>query len=112
MTPAHLLLFAVSGVFLALVIRNILSSPSSFGIVSSRIAMVVFAAIAAFFFWKARDLRMTRAPSEIVFGAQRVLLGALGALVMAASSVGVQRRRMRLLKATVPAPSTSGPPAP
>jgi hypothetical protein len=111
-TPAGLLLYAVSGILLGIVIRNILGSPWRPGIVLSRIAMVGFSGVAAFFFWKARELRESQAPSEVVFAAQRVMLGALGALVMAAASVGVQRRRMRLQKPTAPAPSTSGPPEP
>lgn len=112
MTPTGFLFFAMSGLFLAVVIRNILGAPSRLSIVSGRIAMVVFAGIAAYFFWKARELRAGQAPTDIVFGAQRVMLGALGALVMAAGSIGVQRRRMRIQNAKVPGPSTSDRPAP
>lgn len=47
----------VSGLLALLSLRNFYASPSKFGIVSGRVGMVVFAAMAAIGFWQVRELQ-------------------------------------------------------
>ena len=112
MGPSNLVVLIVSAFCLALVVRNLFGAPSRFGLMTGRISILAFATFAAFFFWKARELRMGSAPSEFVWGAQRLIIAFGAALLLSAASVGVQKRKLREVKATAPAPSTSGPPAP
>lgn len=65
MTPAGVLVLVLTLVFIGLTVRNFVGAPSRFGVVSGRIAMLGFAALAAFFFWMARDMRASRGPAYV-----------------------------------------------
>jgi hypothetical protein len=88
-------LLVLSAAALAAVLRNIFGAPSQRGIVAGRISMVVFAGLAAFFFWTAQEGKTSGVRPEAIIAAQRVMIGCLLALVLSAYSVGAQRRRLR-----------------
>jgi len=91
----QVVVMAVCAICFALVVRNLIGAPSRFGIVSGRVSMVAFATFAAFFFWKARELRGESASPEQVWGALRLLVACAVGTVLSAASVSVQRRRSR-----------------
>jgi hypothetical protein len=65
MTPAGVLVLILILTFIGLTVRNFVGAPSRFGVVSGRIAMLGFAALGAFFFWMARDMRASRGPAYV-----------------------------------------------
>ncbi len=95
MTPSSAILLGVTLVCLAFVVRNLLGEPSRFGLVTGWLTMLVFAALAAYFCWKGRELRLAKVPAELVSTAQRAVISFGIALVGAAFGVSVQRRRMQ-----------------
>jgi hypothetical protein len=105
MDASKAVVLGLGAVCLVFVLRNLAGAPSRFGVVTGRISMLAFATFAAFCFWKARELRLASAPSDIVWGMQRLLLGCGLAMILSAYSVAVQRRKMKAQKP----PPVSGP---
>ena len=94
MDASKAVVLGLGAVCLVFVLRNLAGAPSRFGVVTGRISMLAFATFAAFCFWKARELRLASAPSDIVWGMQRLLLGRP---LHVAPSVGFRCRiRMRV----------------
>ena len=106
---ANLLVLMASGALLGIALRNLMGRPSMTGIRSGWGAMVGFAALAAYCFWKVREFRLSPATAGAMVAAQKFMVLYLIGLLL--SACGVTRQR-KLLRATAPAPSTSDPPAP
>jgi hypothetical protein len=66
MTISSAVLLGITLVCLGFVVRNFLGQPSRFGIITGWVTMLVFASLAAYFCWKGRELRLARAPAELV----------------------------------------------
>jgi len=95
MTPVGMITLALWAASLGVVLRNIFGAPSQRGMVAGRVAMVVFAAVAAFYFWTAQQGKTSGAGAAVIIPAQRIMIGSLLAMILAAYSVGAQRRKLR-----------------
>lgn len=109
MALANLLVLMVSGMLLGVAVRNLLGRPSLIGIRSGWVAMVGFAALAAWCFWRAREFRGNPAAAAAVVAAQKFMVLYLVGLLLSAYGVGVQRRKLRQAAAPPP-PGTPSPP--
>jgi hypothetical protein len=85
----------ISLALLGITIRNLLGPPSKRGIVLGWVAIVGFAGLAAFCFWKIRELRTMPDSAEAVALGQKFMAGYLAALLLSAYSVSFQRLKMR-----------------
>lgn len=97
-----LLVLMVSGMLLGIAIRNLLGRPSLIGIRSGWVAMLGFAGLAAYCFWKAREFQGNPAAAAAMVAAQKFMVLYLIGLLLSAYGVGVQRRKLR--KAAAPPP--------
>jgi hypothetical protein len=112
MQIVNLLVLMVSGALLGIALRNLLGRASPIGVKSGWVAMVGFAAMAAYCFWKAREFRMSPATAGAMAAAQKFMILSLIGLMVSAVGVTRQKKQLRARKPTGPDPSTSGPPAP
>jgi hypothetical protein len=89
------IVLAISLALLAITIRNLLGPPSKRGILLGWVAMLGFAGLAAFCFWKIRELRGMEGSAEAIALGQKFMAGYLAALLLSAYSVSFQRLKMR-----------------
>lgn len=108
MGVANLLVLAVSGALLGITLRNLLGRGARIGVISGWVAMVGFAGLAAFCFWKSREFRMSAATAGAMVAAQKLMVVYLIGLLLSALGVTLQRKRL-LHRA---APRSPGPPPP
>ena len=95
MSAGGMAILAVSGVLLAVVLRNIFGGPYPRGVVAGRAAMLAFAALAAYFLFAAHQGKINRANPVVIVAAQRLMIGCVLAMILSAYSVGAQRRKLR-----------------
>lgn len=81
-----------------LAFRNILGGSWKQGIVAGRAATILFAGLAAYFLFSAHQGRVHHGNPEGIFGAQRLMIGCLLAMVLSAYGAGVQRRKLPAAK--------------
>jgi hypothetical protein len=99
-------LLVVSVALLGITVRNLVGRPAKAGLISGWIATVGFAFLAAFCFWRTRDLQLLHGPVEMIAAGRRFMVVFMAGLLLASWSVGVQRRKLR---AAMPRPAD--PPA-
>ena len=108
MTAFGVLVLAMSLGMVAMVLRNIFGAPHRRGILAGRVAMLVFAGLAAYFLMIAHQGKVRQGNPDAIFAAQRYLIGSVLAMLLSAYSVGVQRRKLdRKPAAGNPQPPTS-----
>jgi hypothetical protein len=89
------IVLAISLGLLAITLRNLLGPPSTRGIALGWIAMLGFAGLSAFCFWKIRELRTMEGTAEAVALGQKFMAGYLVALLLSAYGVSAQRLKLR-----------------
>jgi hypothetical protein len=109
MTLTNLLILSLTGGLLGIALRNLMGRPSMIGVRSGWVAMIGFAAMAAYCFWKAREFRLSPATAGAMAAAQKFMILYLIGLML--SAIGVTRQR-KLLRAAPPPPTSAEPPAP
>jgi hypothetical protein len=107
MMLGNLLILALTGSLLGITIRNLFGRPSIIGIRSGWVAMIGFAAMAAWCFWKAREFGQSASTAGAQVAAQKFMTLYLIGLLLSAYAVTRQRRGLRK-----PPPPGGAPPPP
>jgi hypothetical protein len=89
------IVLAISVALLGITIRNLVGPPSPRGIRAGWAAMLGFAGLAAFCFWKIRELRGMEGSAEAITLGQKFMTGYLVALLLSAYGVSAQRLKLR-----------------
>ena len=100
---ANFLVLMLTGALCGITLRNLLGRGSVIGIRSGWVSMVGFAALAAWCFWRARDLRANPAAAGAVMMMQKLMILFLVGLLLSAIGVTRQRKLVR----NPPAPPVS-----
>jgi hypothetical protein len=96
----NLLVLTVSGALIGITLRNLLGRGSPIGLRSGWAAMVGFAGLAAWCFWKSREFRGNPATAGAMMAMQRFMMLYLIGLLL--SAAGVTRQRKLLGKPPAP----------
>jgi hypothetical protein len=96
----NLLILILTGALFGISLRNLLGRGSTIGIRTGWAAMLGFAAMAAWCFWKSREFRMSPATAGAMAAMQKFMLIYLIGLLL--SAVGVTRQRKLTRKPPAP----------
>ena len=96
----NFLVLMVTGALFGIALRNLLGRGSTIGIRTGWAAMLGFAAMAAWCFWKSREFRMSPATAGAMAAMQKFMILYLIGLLL--SAVGVTRQRKQVLKPPAP----------
>ena len=97
---ANFLVLMLTGAMCGITLRNLLGRGSIIGIKSGWAAMVGFAALAAWCFWRSRDLQANPAAAGATAMMQKLMILFLVGLLL--SAIGVTRQRKLLRKPPAP----------
>ena len=96
----NLLVLMITGALCGITIRNLLGRGSLIGIRTGWVAMVGFAALAAWCFWRSREFKMNPEAARALASVQKSMIVYLIALLV--SAVGVTRQRKLMRKPPAP----------